>query len=177
MYLLIPKKLAYLTVMILVILIGAIFFIPAKNLGGKTSLPPLYPTPTLTPFPTEKPLDVMQIHRLINEYRIENGLKPLRFNESMCPFTKVRLNQIHTNWSHTGWLSVKNYYTYVYFGENLSKGYSYAEAIVSAWIASPGHLANIVKPVYTDTCIAFDEPRGVPNVENSVYVVQHFASF
>ncbi len=40
-------------------------------------------------------------------------------------------------------------------GENVATGQSSAEAVVSAWLASPGHCRNILDPVFADVGFAF----------------------
>jgi uncharacterized protein YkwD len=35
------------------------------------------------------------------------------------------------------------------YGENIAAGYWSAEAVVTGWVNSPGHYANMVNPVFT----------------------------
>lgn len=35
-------------------------------------------------------------------------------------------------------------------GENIARGYNSPEAVIEAWLASPGHCRNIMKPSYTE---------------------------
>jgi uncharacterized protein YkwD len=34
------------------------------------------------------------------------------------------------------------------WGENIAQGYGSAQSVVAAWMASPGHRANILNPAY-----------------------------
>lgn len=115
--------------------------------------------------------DPSETYKLINNVRVAHGLNPLRFNEMMCEFSNIRLSQVHSDWSHNGYLNAKRYFHFVHFGENLVQGYGSASSAVEAWIKSPEHYENIVNPNYTDTCIVSDFYGGLP------YAVQHFASF
>jgi hypothetical protein len=65
-------------------------------------------------------------------------------------------------------------YDYVYAGENLAVRFDDSQAVVDAWMASPAHRANIVKPQYRDIGIgiAQGEYKGGP----ATFVVQFFAS-
>lgn len=132
---------------------------------------------TTNPSNTRKVLNTYETYDLINDYRASKGLAKLKFNPAICPFTDIRLKQIHSDWSHNGWLSAGKYFRYVYFGENLIKGYDTPKTAVDAWVSSPEHLKNIVDPHYTDTCIESDYGTDNTNGELNVFVVQHFASF
>lgn len=65
-------------------------------------------------------------------------------------------------------------YKYSYAGENLAVDFNESEDVVSAWMNSPTHRANIVKGVYTEvgTAIATGTYKG----KEAVFVVQHYAS-
>lgn len=136
-------------------------------------------TPTSMPMPTKtfSHLDSMKIYNLINDYRVSQGLNKLLFDPSMCAYTKTRLEQTHTDWSHNGFNQTRpEYFIHpnVSIGENLAKGNAseYSEKYaVESWIASPGHLKNIVDSRFTRTCISTD------NYNNQNYVVQEFSSY
>lgn len=112
-------------------------------------------------------LDSFEIYNLVNEYRVQNKLKPLKWNPEMCPFAKKRLKEIHSDWSHNGFEKAKLSYPHVYAGENLIKGYPDNKSSVEAWKISPPHNKEMLDPNFTDTCIATD----------AQFAVQEFASF
>jgi uncharacterized protein YkwD len=124
----------------------------------------------LTPEPGNLPLVRAAVLCLINRERAQNGESPLTLN--------AQLEQAAEGHSHE--LISANYFAHVspsgktpvdriretgyipgpgagyVIGENLAWGtYGLATpaAIVSAWIASPGHLANILESQYTETGI------------------------
>lgn len=128
--------------------------------------------PTVTPTPTPIILSTEKTFNLINDYRVAYGLKALEFDEALCEFAYLRLKQIHTNWSHEGFVpEVNSYINATYKGENLISGYRTDKEQVDAWVLSPTHLKNIVDHNYTRTCIATD------NYNNLTYTVQIFASY
>lgn len=65
-------------------------------------------------------------------------------------------------------------YKYSYAGENLAVDFNESEDVVSAWMNSPTHRANIMKGAYTEvgTAIATGTYKG----KEAVFVVQHYAS-
>lgn len=65
-------------------------------------------------------------------------------------------------------------YDYQYAGENLAVRFVDSKDVVNAWMASPTHRANIVKPVYRDIGIGIAEGmyKGTP----ATYVVQYFGT-
>jgi uncharacterized protein YkwD len=56
-------------------------------------------------------------------------------------------------------------------GENIASGYVTARDVVQAWMASPGHRANILEPRFQDIGLAFVE---APGTESGVLWVQEF---
>ncbi len=103
---------------------------------------------------------VADILSLCNEEREKLGLGALTLDESLCQSALIRANEICTegNFSHvrpdgSGCFTVITG-EYSFEGENLATGESNAEEIVSAWMASPDHKANIIKPDFTRAGIA-----------------------
>ena len=65
-------------------------------------------------------------------------------------------------------------YAYQSAGENLAVRFDTSNEVVNAWMASPSHRANIVKPVYTQIGVATAE--GTYQGSRATFVVQYFAS-
>lgn len=65
-------------------------------------------------------------------------------------------------------------YDYVYAGENLAVRFNESKDVVDAWMASPGHRANIVKPQYREIGVGVADGmyKGAP----ATFVVQYFGS-
>ena len=92
----------------------------------------------------------------VNEIRVANGLNALRYDASLEATAAVRANELTVRFSHTrpdgsDWYTVNPDLMY---GENLADGYTTADAVVSAWMASPEHKANILKPDFTTVAVS-----------------------
>jgi hypothetical protein len=72
-----------------------------------------------------------------------------------------------------GWISEAGY-TYRIAGENLAVRFDNSAEVMSAWMASPTHRANILKGTYKEIGIGVAQGtyQGMP----ATFVVQHFAS-
>ncbi|MEO8466637.1 MAG: CAP domain-containing protein [Gammaproteobacteria bacterium] len=58
-------------------------------------------------------------------------------------------------------------------GENVASGQRDADAVVVAWLESPGHCANIMEPSFTEMGVAFVQ---VPGANPNIYWAQSFAT-
>lgn len=65
-------------------------------------------------------------------------------------------------------------YDYRAAGENLAVRFVDSRDVVNAWMDSPTHKANIVKPIYTEIGIGVAD--GVYKGEKATYVVQYFGT-
>lgn len=84
-------------------------------------------------------------------------------------------------WAHqspdgkTPWdFIIKSGYNYVVAGENLAKNFNNSQGVVDAWMASPSHRDNLLKPQYRD--VGFAVVNGVLNGEETTLVVQLFGT-
>lgn len=92
----------------------------------------------------------------VNDIRVANGLNALRYDASLEATADVRANELNVRFSHTrpdgsDWYTVNPDLMY---GENLADGYNTADAVVNAWMASPDHKANILKPDFTTVAVS-----------------------
>lgn len=88
-----------------------------------------------------------EVLSLVNDYRIANEVEPLTYDTSLQEAADIRATESIAVWSHTrpdgsDWWTVDA----KVYGENLGYGYGTAEELVSAWIASPTHRANLLQP-------------------------------
>ena len=81
----------------------------------------------------------------VNEIRVANGLNPLNWNGQVENAAKVRANEIVRSFSHTR--------------PDGSAWYT-ADEVVQAWMDSPAHRANILKPDFKSGAIAVVEIDG-----------------
>ena len=138
----------------------------------------------LQPLPSE-PKEVIS-PELFSEY-LETEINKIRGNglkhsETLCRIANERIEDLRdTGFSHTEFnnKSIKwlNEYNYAWIGENLVRDPNYIEAVgwnydtedaeitALAWLNSPSHYENIMKPEYNETCV----------VCSDAYCVQIFA--
>ena len=94
---------------------------------------------------------------LINQYRAQNGLSPLKMNEKASAAADVRAKEISTKFSHTrpsgasfstalDAVGIKNGSR----GENIANGYKTPQSVMTAWMNSSGHRANILNSSYEE---------------------------
>ena len=103
----------------------------------------------------------LECYNLINNYRQENGLDILTWDDTLYEYAKIRAREASQCWSHmrpdgTSW---KRMDPGIFQGENLAKGYDTAQDAVNAWIASQGHKENILRENFTRTAISFYESK------------------
>lgn len=128
----------------------------------------------------------IRVERLLedtNGERAKLGLSSLTLNATLSQAAEAKAHDMFTNgyWAHTSpqgktpWdFILASGYRYALAGENLAKNFQTSDGVVSAWMASPSHRANIAKSGYTD--IGFAIVNGVLNGEETTLVVQMFGS-
>lgn len=118
-----------------------------------------------------------------NRERAKAGLGPLTLNSQLSAAAAGKAADMfrYGYWAHnspqgkTPWVFITGSgYRYTLAGENLAKNFSTSQAVVDAWMASPTHRANIVKPGYRD--IGFAVVNGHLNGEETTLVVQMFGA-
>lgn len=118
---------------------------------------------------------------LTNKKRQEYNISPLKTNRAL-EFSAQRKaeDMLRQNyWAHdapdgkTPWVFIKSSgYNYVYAGENLARGFTDAEGIVEAWMASPTHRENILSGNYSE--VGFAVVEGELLGEDTTLVVEMF---
>lgn len=120
---------------------------------------------------------------LTNKQRQNNGIASLSLNEKLAEAAAKKANDMfkYNYWAHnspagkTPWVFIKSSgYKYVYAGENLARGFSTAEDVVKAWMASPDHRNNMLSSNYSD--VGFAVKIGKLNGEETVLVVEEFGN-
>lgn len=119
----------------------------------------------------------------INIERQENNLAPLQWNDQLSLAAQQKGQDMLQRgyWAHTSpsgeepWdFIAESGYTYSVAGENLARNFHSTEMMLSAWMASPTHRANIVHTKYADTGIAV--LKGTMNGKPTTLVVQLFGT-
>lgn len=111
----------------------------------------------------------LRITELVNEQRIANGLKPVEYSATLSEPAQVRVVEIQKSFAHTRpdgryFSSVLRDFGIGYrtCGENIAWGQRSPEEVVTAWMNSPGHRANILNAGYTKLGVGYAQnERGV----------------
>lgn len=98
-----------------------------------------------------------------NRTRAASGLPPLKQNGELASAASAKGSYMCAKqfWAHiapdgtTPWTFIKKAgYQYAVAGENLARDFSDTGSVISAWMASPTHRANIVNDRYKDIGVA-----------------------
>lgn len=105
-----------------------------------------------------------EVIRLVNEIRVENGLKPLSHHWELSRVARYKSQDMKDNryFSHTSptygspFQMIKNFgISYRRAGENIARGYATPAAVVDGWMNSSGHRANILSSGYTHIGVGY----------------------
>lgn len=120
----------------------------------------------------------------VNEERAKNGLAPLTRNPLLDKSAEAKCADMVAKdyWSHNAPDGTKTWHfisdtgvSYQSAGENLAYGYPSAPAVVSGWMNSPGHRANILNGNFTDAGYGQCKYDKASKRGHYTLVVQHFA--
>lgn len=105
-----------------------------------------------------------EVIRLVNELRVQNGLKPLTANWELSRVARYKSQDMADNhyFSHTSptygtpFQMIKAFgLSYRTAGENIAYGQRTPQAVVNAWMNSSGHRANILNASYTQIGVGY----------------------
>jgi uncharacterized protein YkwD len=117
-------------------------------------------------WPTARPDLAAQVVDLINAHRAEIGLQPLKVSPTLTAAAtwKARHMAAYSYLTHddpgppvqrtAGDRLAACGYPSATWGENIAMGYTTPQAVVDAWLASPGHRENIERADYVATGVA-----------------------
>lgn len=124
-----------------------------------------------------------EIIALTNDERAQNSVGQLAENSQLDAAAQAKANDMAAKgyFSHVSpdgatpwqWIAGAGY-QYQYAGENLAVRFIDSQDVVNAWMASPTHRENIVKPVYTQIGVGVAE--GSYQGQPATYVVQYFGT-
>jgi len=123
----------------------------------------LVPTPSsLSPAPTASLAE--QVLALVNQQRQAAGVKPLRLNDQLTAAATAHSEDMALNdyFGHPGLdgrspearILASGYDAFI-TGENIAAGLASPEAVVQAWMDSPGHRANILNGKLSEMGVGF----------------------
>jgi hypothetical protein len=118
-----------------------------------------------------------------NAQRVANGLSPLVMNSKLNYSSSLKAADMFAEnyWAHVSpsgiqpwyWFT-KAGYTYSYAGENLAKDFATTAGVMTGWMNSPGHRANILNPHYVD--VGFAVENGTLVGGQTTLVVAHYGA-
>ena len=117
--------------------------------------------PTLDPTVANYEQEVI---RLVNEIRMENGLKALTYDWELARVARYKSQDMKDNayFSHssptygTPFQMIRNFgLSFRSAGENIAKGYATPQAVVNGWMNSSGHRANILNANFTHIGVGY----------------------
>ena len=129
-----------------------------------TTVKPAAPTTAVTVSTTS---DVQAVLALVNKERKAAGLGTVTLYDELCKVADIRAKEITKSFSHTRpngtncFTAFKeNGITYRYAGENIAYGQKDADAVMTAWMNSAGHRANILSKNFGKIGIACYQYNG-----------------
>jgi hypothetical protein len=118
-----------------------------------------------------------------NAQRLASGLQPLVLNQALSQAAAKKAADMFAKnyWAHVGpegetpWdFIISSGYKYTVAGENLAKNFQDSNSVVTAWMNSPSHRDNLLKPTYRE--IGFAVVNGTLAGEETTLVVQMFGA-
>lgn len=105
-----------------------------------------------------------EVIRLVNEIRVQNGLKSLSYNWELGRVARIKSQDMKDNryFAHnspvygTPFQMIRNFgISFRSAGENIARGYTTPQAVVNGWMNSSGHRANILNANYTHIGVGY----------------------
>ena len=105
-----------------------------------------------------------EVIRLVNEQRVKNGLNPLTENWELSRVARYKSQDMVDNryFSHTSptygspFQMIRDFgISFRRAGENIAYGQRTPQAVVTAWMNSSGHRANILNSSYTQIGVGY----------------------
>ncbi len=124
-----------------------------------------------------------QLLILTNQQRQNNNLPSLTDNGELDQAAANKAADMFAKdyWAHnapdgtTPWVFIKAAgYNYIYAGENLARGFTSAQDVITAWMNSPEHRQNVLSPNYQN--VGFAVATGKLSGEDTVLVVEMLGS-
>lgn len=150
---------------------------PAKPTPAPTVTPKPTPVPTATPAPTASPSApastgatvqksgfAAQVVDLVNQERAKAGLSALKTDAKLTTVADAKAKDMYNNnyFDHNSptygspFDMMKQFgVTYSYAGENIAMGQQSPTEVMTAWMNSPGHKANILNANFKSIGVAY----------------------
>lgn len=109
--------------------------------------------------------EAREVLNIVNQERAKQGLKPLELSDKLTSIANMKASDMANNnyFSHTSptygspFEMLQRFgVNYTSAGENIAAGQKTAQEVMSAWLHSSGHRANIMNPNYTQLGVGYD---------------------
>lgn len=111
-----------------------------------------------------------EVHALVNQYRQENGCSALSLSDDLNKAANIRARELEQLFSHTRPDGSECFsamddlgISYGWAGENIAKGQRSSSQVMTAWMNSSGHRANILNTHFRKIGVGhFTTGSGIP---------------
>lgn len=101
---------------------------------------------------------IVHFEQILNEYRVSNGLNPVKIDHSMKEFTDLRSKDLLTDFSHNNF--TENIHSYIsgftYGGENIAKISIPKKDDLENWISNMKEIQEIFNKMSSGTTTDYD---------------------
>ncbi len=124
-------------------------------------------------------ISISELLNITNQNRAANSLGSLALNSQLNSAAQAKANHMIQNnyWAHyapdgtSPWFFVNNAgYSYSKAGENLAYGYNSSSGVLTGWMNSPSHAANILDSSFTEVGFGTADGANFQGGENTVVV-------
>jgi len=101
---------------------------------------------------------IVHFEQILNEYRVSNGLNPVKIDHSMKEFTDLRSKNLVTDFSHNGFTeNIDSYISgFTFGGENISKIYIPEKNDAKNWFSSSKETQEIFNKISSGASTDYD---------------------
>ena len=127
------------------------------NITEPSADPSANPSANPAAVPSSSSSYEQRVAELVNVEREKNGLPTLSFNKKISDVARIKSKDMADNnyfahqsptYGMAGDMLLKFGVTWSAWGENIASGQDTPDEVVSAWMNSPGHRANILSPEF-----------------------------
>jgi len=151
--------------------------VPTKTAPAKTTATKATTAPTASTSTANNKLE-KEVVTLVNKERAKQGLAPLTDNVKLSNVARTKSSDMvaknyfdHTSPTYGSPFDMMKQFgiTYTSAGENIAMGQPTAASVMTGWMNSPGHRANILNNNYTDIGVGVAKDKS-----GAIYWTQEF---
>ncbi|MBX4266128.1 serine protease [Clostridium estertheticum] len=151
--------------------------VPTKTTPAKTTATKATPTPVASTSTANNKLE-KEVVTLVNQERAKQGLAPLTDNVKLSNVARTKSEDMvaknyfdHTSPTYGSPFDMMKQFgiTYKAAGENIAMGQQTASSVMTSWMNSPGHKANILSKNFTDIGVGVAKDKS-----GAIYWTQEF---